>query len=377
MIAPLNWGLGHATRCIPIINALLKEGHRVVIASDGQALEILKKEFSELHTVPLPSYNITYSENAKDFKLKLFLQTGHIKKAIKAENKALQNYIKTLRIDAIISDSRFGMYSDQIPSIIISHQLTVLSGKTTALSSFLHGRYLKKFDECWVPDYNNLENLSGILGRSKKINHSIKYIGPLSRMKKESLPQKYSITAILTGPEPQRSLLEKILIEELKKYNGKVLLVQGIVDDEVERRQIGNIEIVNFLTTQELERCINQSGFIISRSGYTTIMDLAALQKKAFFIPTPGQPEQEYLAQYLKEKRIAPFTNQEDFKIKKLSNLSLYSGFSEQLENNGLSDFFGLFESKRKLRAHAKFTFNINLLLVRLNNMFYNREAQT
>lgn len=377
MIAPLNWGLGHATRCIPIINALLKEGHRVVIASDGQALEILKKEFPELQTVSLPSYNITYSENAKDFKLKLFLQTGHIKKAIKAENKALQNYIKTLRINAIISDSRFGMYSDQIPSIIISHQLTVLSGKTTAISSFLHGRYLKKFDECWVPDYNNLENLSGILCRSKKINHSIKYIGPLSRMKKETLPQKYSITAILSGPEPQRSLLEKILIEELKKYNGKVLLVQGIVDDEVERRQIGNIEIVNFLTTQELERCINQSGFIISRSGYTTIMDLAALQKKAFFIPTPGQPEQEYLAQYLKEKRIAPFTNQEDFKIKKLSNLSLYSGFSEQLENNELSDFFGLFECKRKLRAHTKFTFNINFLLVRLNNMFYNREAQT
>lgn len=377
MIAPLNWGLGHATRCIPIINALLKEGHRVVIASDGQALEILKKEFPELHTVSLPSYNITYSENAEDFKLKLFLQAGHIKKTIKAENKALQNYIKKLRIDAIISDSRFGMYSDQIPSIIISHQLTVLSGKTTAISSFLHGRYLKKFDECWVPDYNNLENLSGILGRSKNVNHSIKYIGPLSRMKKETLPQKYSITAILSGPEPQRSFLEKILIEELKKYNGKVLLVQGIVDDEVERRQIGTIEIVNFLTTQELERCINQSGFIISRSGYTTLMDLAALQKKAFFIPTPGQPEQEYLAQYLKEKRIAPFTNQEEFKIKKLSNLSLYSGFSEQLENNELSDFFGLFESKRKLRAHTKFTFNINFLLVRLNNMFYNGKAQT
>lgn len=377
MVAPLNWGLGHATRCIPIITTLLDQGHRVVIASDGEALRLLKKEFPRLPAVSLPSYDITYSEKAKDFKLKMFLQTRHIRKTIKAEHKALKNYIPLLHIDAVISDSRFGMYSSLVPSVIISHQLTVLSGKTTAISSFIHRSYLKKFDECWVPDYNDAENLSGILGHPKKTLNNVKYIGPLHRMKKEVLRQKYNIAVILSGPEPQRSMLEKILLEQLKKYNGTILIVQGLVGKEVRRKQLKNIELVNFLTTQELETVINQSGLIIARSGYTTVMDLAALEKKAFFIPTPGQPEQEYLAHYLKEKKIAPFAKQEDFTIKKLSNLPFYTGFLKQPAPPPLEHFFSFFEREGKLRTHSKFAFNINFLLVRFNNMLHNREAQT
>lgn len=377
MVAPLNWGLGHATRCIPIIKALSQEGYSVTIASDGQALRLLTKEFPNLPKVALPSYNITYAEKGKHFKFKLLLQLRQINKAIRAEHKFLQSYIKTHAIEAIISDSRFGMYSKKIPSVVVSHQLTVLSGRFTTFSSFIHGRFLKKFNECWVPDYKDTHSLSGKLGSYTKRHPSIQYIGPLSRMKKEKLPQKYKIAAILSGPEPQRSLLEKILIDQLKKYNGNVLIVRGIIGDDIERKQSGNIELVNFLTSQELERAINQSEFIISRSGYTSIMDMAALQKKVYFIPTPGQPEQEYLAQYFKEKHIAPFSTQEDFKIKKLSNLALYKGFSKPLESAELGDFFGLFQRKGKLGAHAKLAFHINFLLVRLNNMLYNREAQT
>ena len=377
LVAPLNWGLGHATRCVPIINTLLSRDYKVTLASDGSALEPLKKEFPELPTLQLPGHNVTYARHGKDFKRKISSQISHIRRTIKAEHRVLDHYIDELKVDGIISDSRFGMYSDTIPSVLISHQLTVLSGNTTRISSYINRQYINRFTECWVPDYAHEHNLSGLLGHPNKVFLNVKYIGPLSRMQKNILPQKYEITAILSGPEPQRSLLEDILINQLKKYNGNVLIVQGILAKEEQRKQLGNIEMVNFLTTHSLEKAINESDFIISRSGYTTVMDLAAMQKKVFFIPTPGQPEQEYLAAYLKKKGIAPFAHQDDFSVKDLSKLSIYKGFTAQEDSQESGDFFGLFEGEGKLGTHSKFTLDIHLFFVRLNNMFNNRESQT
>ncbi|SNR39324.1 conserved hypothetical protein [Dokdonia pacifica] len=375
LVAPLNWGLGHATRCIPIIHALLADGYQVIIASDGIALALLQKEFPELLSVKLPSYDIEYAKKGTHFKRKMISNVPKIIKAIRREHRALKHILELYNIDGVISDNRLGLYTSKVPTVFITHQLQVLSGKTTTATTYTHKRFIKRFDECWVPDYKGNMNLSGMLGHPKKVTLPVQYIGPLSRMQKETLPSKYDALVILSGPEPQRSILEDTLMTELKKYNGAILFVKGIIEEEETREQQKNIEIVNFLTSDKLAKAINSAPFVIARSGYTTIMDLAALQKKAFFIPTPGQPEQEYLAKRLKEKGIAPYATQESFKVKDLAKLSVYKGFEESQEPIDLRQFFGLFKGERKLRPNTKFAFDIDFLIMRLNNMLDNRKA--
>lgn len=379
LVAPLNWGLGHATRCIPIINALLSQNYKVTIASDGDALRLLKKEFPKLSFVSLPSYKIEYAEKGKNFKRKLISNLPSIRKSIRSEHKELEKLIPALNIDGVISDNRLGLYTNQVPCVMISHQLQVLSGSTTKISTAIHKKYIERFNECWVPDFDGTFNLSGILGHpDKNLSIPTRYIGPLSRMKSKPEEIKYTATAVLSGPEPQRSMLEEIITKNFKKLNGQFLIVRGKPEEEKTITQTKpNIKVINFLTTRELEKVINQSGYIIARSGYTTIMDLAVMKKKAFFIPTPGQSEQEYLAALLKENKIAPFAVQDEFKTKDLSKMSVYPGFEQAIESSCLLDNFGLFERKREFRPHTKFAFNINFLLVRLNDMFNNREPQT
>lgn len=375
LVAPLNWGLGHATRCIPIIKALQQDGYTVIIASDGDALALLDKEFPLLTKVTLPSYDIEYAKKGQHFKRKMISSIPKIIKAIHREHKALKQIIDVYNIKGVISDNRLGLYTPKVPTVFITHQLQVLSGKTTSTTTFLHKRFIKRFDECWIPDYKGSYNLSGILGHPQKGNYNVHYIGPLSRMRKANIQQRYDALVVLSGPEPQKSMLEAILLKELKKYNGKILFIQGRIEEEVQRSTQKNIEIVNFLTSEELSKAINSSEFVIARSGYTTIMDLAALQKKAFFIPTPGQTEQEYLAKRLKEKGIAPYSEQDSFKIKDLAKLAVYKGFNEPQETVNLSEVFGLFKSERKLRTNTKLTFDIDFLLMRFNNMLDNRKT--
>lgn len=344
LVAPLHWGLGHATRCIPLIRELLSVGHKVILASDGGALMLLQKEFPELESIELPSYNIEYSRKGSGLKLKLFLNLPHIRKTIKRERKLVKMLVKEGKIDGIISDNRLGVHSKKVPSVFVTHQLNVLSGNTSWLSSKAHQKVIKKFDECWVPDIEGPGNLSGKLGHLKKPSFSIRYIGLLSRMEPKGLPIEYDILCLLSGPEPQRSMLEEKLLHELRPSNRKILMVRGVVEGESYSETEDNLTIVNFLTTEALEQAIGQSEMIIARSGYTTIMDLAALNKKAYFIPTPGQYEQEYLANRLKMKRLVPSCKQDDFRIEKLKEISEYKGLSGCKTNYKLQNLFHLFE---------------------------------
>ncbi|TCK65142.1 putative glycosyltransferase [Winogradskyella wandonensis] len=343
LIAPLYWGLGHATRCIPIINALITHGFEPVIASDGGALELLRKEFPKLKSFELPSYNISYPKKGNSFKWKVLTSSPHILKTIKRENAIIKTLVETEHIDGIISDNRFGVRHPSVPSIYITHQLKVLSGKTTWLSSKWHQDIIKKFDECWVPDFGGDANLSGILGHIKKPTFSIKYIGALSRFKKEKRPETIDILAVLSGPEPQRTQFEEKLINLFKKGNKQITLVRGIVEDQQKITKIGEIVLYNFMTTDELQNTINSSKLLVSRSGYTTIMDLAKLQKKVVFIPTPGQYEQLYLAKMLSDKKIAPAFSQDSFSLSDLKWEANYSGFSNIEQHTDFKRLFSLF----------------------------------
>lgn len=329
LIAPLNWGLGHATRCIPIIKALQENNFTPIIASDGIALELLRKEFPYLKTLELPSYQIEYAKNGKNFKWKLIKSLPKMLEAIKEEKRIVKKWIEKHKIDGIISDNRLGVFSKKIPSVFITHQLNVMTGNTTWITSKLHQHIIKKYNACWVPDINSQLNLTGKLGHLENDSLKVRYLGPLSRMHKMALAIQYDLMIILSGPEPQRGMLEAHLTEEVKRFKGKVVFIKGIIESEQVKEQIENVTYYNFMKTRQLEQTFNESKKVLCRSGYTTIMDLVKLNKKAFFIPTPGQYEQIYLAEKLQEEGLVPYATQENFKIEDLSKIDLFKGLPE------------------------------------------------
>lgn len=344
LVAPLNWGLGHATRCIPIIKKLEEFGFKPIIASDGQALQLLKIEFPHLTFLELPSYTISYPKNGKNFRRKMLQSLPRMFLAAAKERKLVQQWTKKYSLSGIISDSRIGIYNPELPSVFITHQLNVLTGFTTWFSTKMQQKIIQKFDECWIPDFDGNVNLSGRLGHLEKQDSKIKYIGTLSRFRKIDSEIKYDLMVLLSGPEPQRAILEEKLILELEKYLGKVIFIKGIVQEKQTTSQVGNILFYNFMSSVALEKAMNQSEVVLCRSGYTTIMDLVQLEKKAFFIPTPGQFEQEYLAEKFRAEEVAPFCKQENFTIKKLEEVQNYKGLSSVNNELDWQKLFSVFK---------------------------------
>ena len=346
LVAPLNWGLGHATRCIPIIKALQQNDYTPIIASDGIAIDLLKKEFPNLQILELPSYQIEYAKNGKNLKWKLLSKAFRTIRAIRNEKLIVDSWIKKYGIEGIISDNRIGVFSNKVPSVYITHQLNVLSRNTTWLTSKLHQNVIKKFKECWVPDMERIPYLTGELGHLKNSSINIKYIGPLSRLQKKETAKKFDLMIILSGPEPQREILEEKLKKEVLNFSGRALFIKGIVEKNQTKEQIDNVTFFNFMSSIELEQAFNESEMLLCRSGYTTIMDLVKLQKKAFFIPTPGQYEQEYLAQKFKAEGLVPYANQEDFKIENIQEIDNYKGFPQIDSEINWKSLFEVFENE-------------------------------
>ena len=350
LIAPLNWGLGHATRCIPIIKALQENNYIPIIASDGIALELLRKEFPYLQTLQLPSYQIEYAKNGKNFKWKLLQNCPKMIEAVLEEKKTIKKWIKKYDIDGIISDNRLGVFSQKVPSIFITHQLNVMTGSTTWITSKLHQHIIKKYVECWVPDVKETPNLTGNLGHIKKADFKIKYIGPLSRMHKKETPKIYDLMVILSGPEPQRGFLEEKLKKEVLFFEGNVVFIKGVVEKDQNKEQIENVTYYNFMNSRQLEQTFNESEMVLCRSGYTTIMDLVKLEKKAFFIPTPGQYEQEYLAEKLEKEGLVPFVKQDSFKMEDILEIKNYKGLPHFDNIIDWASLFQVFENKPKIK---------------------------
>ena len=323
-----------------------ESGFEPLIASDGDALNLLRKEFPNLKSFELPSYQIEYARNGKYLKLKLLVRIPQIARAVRKEKKCIRRIVENENIEGIISDSRLGVLSYKVPCVYITHQLNVLSGITTWITSKIHQKFIEKFNECWVPDFKNEPNFSGELGHLEREKSKIKYIGILSRFKRTKLAIKYDLLVVLSGPEPQRTLLEEVLYKELTYFKGEVLFVRGLVSSEEYMSPTSkNIRLVNYMLSNELEQAFNESNVVLARSGYSTIMDLAALGKKAFFIPTPGQTEQEYLAKKFQRSLVAPQISQHNFTLDKLIDLEYYTGF-EFSKNKVDPKLFELFNCK-------------------------------
>lgn len=334
----MNWGLGHATRDIPIIQQLLNRDFEVIIAADGRPLELLRKEFPQLKWIRLQGYDIRYHKK-RSLTIQVLLQLPQFIRSFFNERSQLKKIIAEEKIDALISDNRYGLYSEKIPCIFITHQTGIIAPKSLKwlepTMNRLNRRFIEKFDECWVPDAEGQMNLSGDLSHKYPMPVNAHFIGPLSRFSYRETQKQYDLLIVLSGPEPQRSVLEKLLEEEVQRFpdqplnsDFKSLLVRGISEGSNQVRTISkNFSVVDFLTSEQLNEVMLASDIIFSRPGYSTIMDLAVIGKKAILIPTPGQTEQEYLAEYFKGKGIFYSEKQEGFELSRAMNeLKKYSG---------------------------------------------------
>lgn len=320
LIAPLDWGLGHATRCIPIISQLKNE-FNVFIASSGGAAVLLKKEFPDLKHFLLPSYKITYPVK-RSMSWHMAWQMPSVYSAIVQEKKKIKEIVAKYNIHLIISDNRFGVYAKNIPSVFITHQVNIKTPYLNKWINKLNHKSIADFTECWIPDVEKFPGMAGELSHPAPEKIPIKYIGPLSRFSVSTCEKKYDITVVLSGPEPQRTLLEDILFTELFKYPDlKIKFVRGIYDSN-ESSDIKNIEVCDNLSSDELQNIMHASKNIICRSGYSSIMDLQFVKANVLFIPTPQQTEQEYLAKLHANKNHCYFQNQDAVDVSVLLNRS-------------------------------------------------------
>lgn len=305
LVAPLDWGLGHATRSIRVISALRNAGTDVIIAADGPAALLLKKEFPELPILLLEGYHIRYGKG-RGLVFRLLFQYFRVKKVIRRENNWLQKIIHEKEIDGVISDNRFGLNSPKVPCVFITHQLYIETGYKwlSRQAQKINYSYINRFHECWVPDEAEKKNYAGILSHpTKSPSVPVHYAGLLSRFQARKEETAFKYLFLLSGPEPQRSMLEEKII---KLISGKknMAIVRGLPEGSREKIDLPGIQSWEHLPAKILNEVICSSEIVICRSGYSTIMDLVALQKQAILIPTPGQKEQEYLADHAAERRL-------------------------------------------------------------------------
>lgn len=325
----MDWGLGHATRCIPVIRALINLNCAVVVAGSGPSLAVLKEEFPSLSHIELPAYDPQYSRSSA-LVWKLGSQLPGFLNTIRLERRVTEEIVKNHNIDLIVSDNRYGCRSPNARSVFLGHQLNLrLSPGTRWLQPVvnrLHRWFLEKFDAYWVPDWKGENSLAGDLSQSQHFNAV--YLGPVSRFHKlQEETRIYDLAFVLSGPEPQRTLLEERVIALAGDHLLKVCLVRGVrgsPSPPVSTR----ITVVDYADSAVLSDIITKSGVVVARSGYSTIMDLAHTGGRAVFVPTPGQPEQEYLAQRLARKGIAGYVGQDELDLNIIMEKSCrYKGF--------------------------------------------------
>lgn len=320
----LNWGLGHATRSIPIIRALINRGNRVILVSTGRALHVLQSEFPENECLDVPDYNIRYSRTAWALIPFLLLQTPKIFRALSREHAITETLVKTYRADLIVSDNRYGCYSKTIPSFFITHQLRFQVPKglgwSACISEWFNRLYFRHYTQILIPDEKGTPNLSGDLSHKGAITRHPKlcYIGGFSSLFScEARETDIDLLVIISGPEPQRTRFEGTILSQIRGVAGKKVIVLGRPESTTESDLPGDetLEIHTHLDRRTMAQYIHRAKRILTRSGYSTVMELAALNKAAIFVPTPGQTEQEYLARYHQSSNHWIFKPQSDLNI--------------------------------------------------------------
>lgn len=325
LICPLNWGLGHATRCVPIIKDLTNQGNKVIIAADEGPLAFLQKEFPDHEFIKFPGFSPKYSRsNTQVFRM-MRAFPGALRD-FRRDHKTVESIVKNYNIDTVISDNRFGCWSKQAHSVFMTHQLHIQVPKvwkwSTPIINLFNNSYIKKYDEVWVPDVEDEPSLGGKLSHPVLNGVNTKYIGHLSRFSSDnqSFTEKTNkFLVILSGPEPQRTMFENIVLKQARETKDNILILRAKPDSsELVRDVPDNVSMFNHVDDDMFVKLVNSAEIIICRGGYSSLMDLKALGRTAFLVPTPGQTEQEYLARHLSKKQGWDWCRQGNFKLDKI-----------------------------------------------------------
>ena len=296
LYAVLNWGLGHATRSSVLIRRLCAEGHEVVLASDGAALDVLRTNHPDLRAIELPGYDVRYPGRGGSMARTMWTQIPRFKKVVRAEHRAIDRAIRDRPVDRIISDHRYGVHNARCRSIFMSHQLRLQVPWSRWIEDRVHRVHAASyaaFDEIWVPDHEPPDHLSGRLSRIR--DQRVRFIGPLSRLRRTTTAVRYDVCVLLSGPEPQRSILADAVVDALRSTDLRVALVLGRPQARAPHAP-DTWDVIDYLDADALSDVLSASRLLVSRSGYSTLMDRDVLDLPAIVIPTPGQTEQEYLA---------------------------------------------------------------------------------
>ncbi len=319
----MDWGLGHATRCIPIIRDLLDQDCSVIIGASGRGLRLLKNEFPGLDFVELPGYGVEYPA-AGAMTWKMFCQLPKILSVFIKEHRLLSEIIDEYSIKTVISDNRFGLWSKKAHCIYMTHQIQIMTPKRLKFLQpslyELHRFIMRFYDEVWIPDYAGRDNLSGDLSHLYPLPmENAKYIGPLSRfIPMPDEPVINDLLVVLSGPEPQRSIFEELILNQIDGCGEKIIIVRGVTETNKTKIVNKNVKLVDYMTSNELNLALAQSKTILTRGGYSTLMDLAVMNKPAILAPTPGQSEQEYLAGRLKNRKDYLVMAQSEFNYRRI-----------------------------------------------------------
>ncbi len=333
LVAPLDWGLGHATRTIPLIRKFLLQGAEVDLAVSGKMSALYRGEFPDLTQLEIPGYGIRYPKRGFEMPFWLLANYRRIARVIRGEHEIAERLVRERGYDVILSDNRFGFYAAGAKNIYMTHQLRIaFPGPFSALEGLgvaWHRRRMQAFDEIWVPDYAEAPGLAGKLSHVRYpecFAKKVKFIGPQSRFAKECLlrptaerpEREFDLLAILSGPEPMRTSFENLVLQAFAKIPGKHAVVRGLPGESELPIAPPNVTLFNHLETGVLAKTVKSAKGIVSRPGYSTVMDLECLGAKCIFVPTPGQTEQVYLGHVLQKSGIAKLLLQKDFSAKKL-----------------------------------------------------------
>lgn len=364
LVAPLDWGLGHATRCVPVVREFLRAGAEVELAVVKANANFFREVFPELRQRLAPSYNIVYPKHGYNMALWLLKNSVHLNSVMRYEHHFAEEMVERHGYDVLFSDNRFAFYSKNALSIYMTHQRRIAFPRALAaferIGVMWHANIMRKFDEVWVPDLEIYPGYAGSLSHSGATpgEKPMRYVGTLSRFSDcnagenagradgnalenslgtapvsidlerevdlmsmsefmahstnvewDAAPEKhtsgnhtlgmraaYKVVAVVSGVEPARTQFEQQLREALQQIPGQHMMILGKPSTEQKTWTEGNIEFHTHLATNDFAEAVKRADFVVSRGGYSTVMDMAELGAKCIFVPTPGQFEQIVLA---------------------------------------------------------------------------------
>jgi uncharacterized protein (TIGR00661 family) len=308
LICPLEWGLGHAGRMVPLAKRLQELGHNIFFGSGTEHLSFFKSEVPGATYILFPGFRINYSRILPQYII-ILIKSPLFLYHIILEHNRLKRIIRDNSIDIVISDNRVGLWNSRVKTVFITHQLRIPFPQPFRFLEFIGIQIcrsiIKKYSWCFIPDLDGELNVSGRLTHGFRLPQNVKYIGILSRFDNHS-PDDISCSGkcvvVLSGPEPQKSILKQKLTRILLSRESPTIMLEGKPGNALESYSLNNIVYYNHLSANETIKLLKESETIITRSGYTTIMELISIGRTALLIPTPGQTEQEYLAKSLSEK---------------------------------------------------------------------------